>query len=476
MNVDEEVAAIRQVQDEPVFGELEEELVAPIVIPTEDVWAEEPPQVEEPAIADIPNDQVRQSRPLSQVMPVPKETPPQVDMAALRSLETAKAAERGDAFKLEELVEPRRAGFFRRKYSTEQLMKWSKRLPGGMALISELPEELDRLAVKSFGNINRVMTSGDGKRDGVLVRELLEMGLKTPMLRDEIYLQVKKQLTACPKVEHTRKGWQVLCGLVMVFPPSKTMEAYIRNWIHGAAVQADQDPRIGTTAAYVDKKLVRLCQTGPRGHLPMVEEVERAMIAPFHPSAFGTTLDELMEHGELVDETGHYPRVLIFLSEAVLSLGGCTTEGIFRVPGDSEAVTALRLRIEQGDYTLPENVRDPAIPGSLLKYWLRDLAEPLIPNAFYDRAMANANSVEGAIGVLDDLPIHNLHVAKYMIKFLQVVGDARYQAVTKMNVSNLAMVFAPNFLRCPSDNPLTILVNSKLEQCFLKTLINYLEA
>lgn len=435
-----------------------------------------PPAIAEVVKEDeIPTEQVRKSRPLSEIMNIPKEAPPRVDMEALKTLETARPVEK--PFRIEELVEPRRCGLFRKKYTTERLMTWSKKLPGGMALISVLPEDLDRLAVKTFGLIQKVMTGSTSKeKDAVMLRELLEMALKNPMLRDELYLQVKKQVTGNPKVENTLKGWQILCGLIMVFPPSRMMEAYVKEWIHGEATKAEADAKIATIASYVDKKLPRLCQTGPRGHLPMVEEVERAMISPFHPSAFGSTLEEIMEHPELVDETGHYPRVLIFLSEAVLTLGGCTTEGIFRVPGDNEAVTGLKLRIEQGDYTLPASVKDPATPASLLKYWLRDLAEPLIPNEFYDRAMANANNVEGAIGVLDDLPIHNLHVAKYMIKFLQVIGDTRYQAITKMNVSNLAMVFAPNFLRCPSDNPLTILVNSKLEQCFLKTLINYLES
>lgn len=63
-----------------------------------------------------------------------------------------------------------------------------------------------------------------------------------------------------------------------------------------------------------------------------------------------------------------------------------------------------------------------------------------------------------------------------MIKFLQVVADPTNQNTTKMSVSNLAMVFAPNFLRCPSDNPQTIFENTKYEQSFLKQLIqNYKE-
>lgn len=44
-----------------------------------------------------------------------------------------------------------------------------------------------------------------------------------------------------------------------------------------------------------------------------------------------------------------------------------------------------------------------------------------------------------------------------------------------MNVYNLAMVFAPNFLRCPSTHLPTIFANSKHEQTFLKTLISVLQ-
>lgn len=44
-----------------------------------------------------------------------------------------------------------------------------------------------------------------------------------------------------------------------------------------------------------------------------------------------------------------------------------------------------------------------------------------------------------------------------------------------MNILNLAMVFAPNFLRCPSTNLTTIFENSKHEQNFVKTLLTDLK-
>ncbi len=46
------------------------------------------------------------------------------------------------------------------------------------------------------------------------------------------------------------------------------------------------------------------------------------------------------------------------------------------------------------------------------------------------------------------------------------------QKRTKMTIANIAMVFAPNFLRCPSDDPFIIFQNTKFEQKFLSILIS----
>src|SRR4051812_46488813 len=45
-----------------------------------------------------------------------------------------------------------------------------------------------------------------------------------------------------------------------------------------------------------------------------------------------------------------------------------------------------------------------------------------------------------------------------------------------MNVHNLSMIFAPNFLRCPSDNLAIIFENTKYEQTFMRTLLLHLNS
>lgn len=47
--------------------------------------------------------------------------------------------------------------------------------------------------------------------------------------------------------------------------------------------------------------------------------------------------------------------------------------------------------------------------------------------------------------------------------------------MTKMDVSNLAMVMAPNCLRCQSDDPRVIFENTRKEMSFIRVLIQHLD-
>ena len=47
--------------------------------------------------------------------------------------------------------------------------------------------------------------------------------------------------------------------------------------------------------------------------------------------------------------------------------------------------------------------------------------------------------------------------------------------VTKMDINNLAMVMAPNCLRCESEEPKVIFENTRKEMAFMRTLIQSLD-
>lgn len=66
-------------------------------------------------------------------------------------------------------------------------------------------------------------------------------------------------------------------------------------------------------------------------------------------------------------------------------------------------------------------------------------------------------------------------VLTYLIHFLQQFSQPDVVANTKMDSSNLAMVFAPNCLRCTSQDPKVLLENARKEMTFIRTLILHMD-
>ena len=58
---------------------------------------------------------------------------------------------------------------------------------------------------------------------------------------------------------------------------------------------------------------------------------------------------------------------------------------------------------------------------------------------------------------------------------LQIFARTEVVQVTKMDASNLAMVMAPNCLRCMSEDPRVIFENARKEMAFIRTLIQSLD-
>lgn len=59
--------------------------------------------------------------------------------------------------------------------------------------------------------------------------------------------------------------------------------------------------------------------------------------------------------------------------------------------------------------------------------------------------------------------------------FFQMFTRPEVVQVTKMDASNLAMVIAPNCLRCTSQDPRTIFDNARKEMAFMRALIQHLD-
>mmetsp|Transcript_7883 Transcript_7883/g.14637 ORF Transcript_7883/g.14637 Transcript_7883/m.14637 type:complete len:647 (+) Transcript_7883:106-2046(+) len=187
-------------------------------------------------------------------------------------------------------------------------------------------------------------------------------------------------------------------------------------------------------------------------------------------SYFYATLDHCMYMQKDKSELD-VPIILVNLIDAIKKLGGHTIEGIFRLSAKKDDLRKLREQFDRGEYEVKES--SPHVPAGILKQWLRELAEPLIPTERYEEAIKIAKSpeprepaVKTFIGRLPDI---NQRVLEHVAKMAGEI--AHLSNVNKMTFSNLAIVFAPGMLRNLSEDPAEMLENSKYETLFTKHLL-----
>ena len=73
----------------------------------------------------------------------------------------------------------------------------------------------------------------------MLAREVLEKGIEHPDLRDEIYVQIIKQVTNNPNPSSTEKGWKMMSMCLHCFPPSREFENYLEIYLRNLGNQGN---------------------------------------------------------------------------------------------------------------------------------------------------------------------------------------------------------------------------------------------
>ncbi|KAG0308763.1 hypothetical protein BGZ98_006938 [Dissophora globulifera] len=308
-----------------------------------------------------------------------------------------------------------------------------------------------------------------------LVLELIKKGLDHGELRDEIYVQLCKQLTENPSREGSIKGWHLFTILLITFAPSKNLHDYLASFLNQHATTSLHP--IPVMAHHCLDLLRRISKRGARAKLLTLVEIARAQEAAFRPSVFEATLERLM--GRQMAAGGEWaawrvPRLMVFLKESVVKLGGLRTEGIFRISGDLGAVAELRARIELGNYDIT-GITDPHVPCSLLRLWIRDLPEPIIPYDMYQQCIQGAQDKDAVAKVVTSLPLWHKEMMIYLVSFLKTFNDSAVREATKMSLPNLAMVFAPTLLQCSSDDAPMLMGHLQAERTFVLTLISEVE-
>ena len=124
---------------------------------------------------------------------------------------------------------------FSRRYGVSEsadagMLRWQHE-PLHTSLLLHADAEVRRLSVKAFRDVLAFMGDRPLSRPIGLAAELLELGAATPELRDEIFLQVAKQLSGNPSVASAERGWVLMHLALCAFPPSEELENHLELFL-----------------------------------------------------------------------------------------------------------------------------------------------------------------------------------------------------------------------------------------------------
>ncbi|XP_033016569.1 rho GTPase-activating protein 24 isoform X2 [Lacerta agilis] len=196
----------------------------------------------------------------------------------------------------------------------------------------------------------------------------------------------------------------------------------------------------------------------------------------FRKGIFGQKLEDTVRYEKRYGN--HLAPMLVEQCVDFIRLRGLKEEGLFRLPGQANLVKELQDAFDCGEKPLFDRNTDVHTVASLLKLYLRELPEPVIPYAKYEDFLSCAKllSKEEETGLnelvkqVKSLPPVNFNLLKYICRFLDEVQS--YSGVNKMSVQNLATVFGPNILRPKVEDPLTIMEGTVVVQQLMSMMIS----
>ncbi|XP_043992535.1 rho GTPase-activating protein 22 isoform X4 [Gambusia affinis] len=195
------------------------------------------------------------------------------------------------------------------------------------------------------------------------------------------------------------------------------------------------------------------------------------------PGVFGQHLQVTMSYESQCGPQRVVP-VLVELCASFIREQGLKEEGLFRAPGQTNHVRELQDVFDRGEIPVFDSSTDVHTVASLLKLYIRELPEPIIPFSKYTQFLSCAQLLskdkETAITELSkqvkSLPQVNYNLLKYICKFLD---EVQLQSIdNKMSVQNLATVFGPNILRPRVEDPVTMMEGSSQVQHLMTILIS----
>ncbi|XP_077402655.1 rho GTPase-activating protein 24-like isoform X2 [Vanacampus margaritifer] len=189
--------------------------------------------------------------------------------------------------------------------------------------------------------------------------------------------------------------------------------------------------------------------------------------------------------GQRLEETVLYERrygvrsvpLVVEQCVAYIRERGLQEVGLFRQPGRASLVKELQEAFDAGERPSFDSNTDVHTVASLLKLYLRQLPEPLVPFSHYQDFLLSGQKLSSdrtqGLGelrnLLQELPVANFNLLKFICQFLNEVQS--HSNGNKMSCQNLATVFGPNILRAKAEDPESIMGGAALVQVLMLELI-----
>uniref|UniRef100_A0A4W5NSM5 Family with sequence similarity 13 member B n=1 Tax=Hucho hucho TaxID=62062 RepID=A0A4W5NSM5_9TELE len=167
---------------------------------------------------------------------------------------------------------------------------------------------------------------------------------------------------------------------------------------------------------------------------------------------FGVPLDEVQQSGQPGQEV---PLLVRHIVEYVEEHGRLDLEGLFLVNGNAERVEWLRQRYDSGEEVDLEKEADLASAVSLLRLFLQELPEPIIPAGMqshilqlYQDYSSEEELARNMKYFLQQLPQVNYSLLRFLCRFLSSVASLQEES---WSVGALAAVFGPDIFHLDTD-------------------------
>jgi hypothetical protein len=322
-----------------------------------------------------------------------------------------------------------------------ELIAWSK-TPLRKPLLQSVPTSLKKTAALVFEFVLEYTEVRPCPNRVNCARKILHYVREHPeSLADELYFQLVKQTIACKDPRVCLRAWELFLIASTIFPASE--ERYLWILSHIARNTMDPDERVSLAATFIYMRFQsRYFLATPLDYETYVSQLEKIPMQVIKgKTCFGCIIYEAMYCQREEFPKLPIPYVVHLIVTTLKERNALRTPDIFTLSGN-EGITASILA------DVNENVKavtkgDVHILASLLKIWLKQLANPLVPFELTAQFM-DAGAEGHFLGFFENLPQVYRLTSLYIIGFLkEVAANSEYNGLER---GDLAMMFGPLFV------------------------------